>query len=334
MNLHSATSIETYPLQLSITAGKTSQSASNIQLTRFSPLTSLPWELQLEIISHLDVRAALQLRRTCQLYFRCLTREVMERAFTENRYITYDLLNCCVDCLIMPPTGHLVQDEFFRPGIWKSMCFRCWRVKRSPQYFNKPDRRIRFVDGREGRACIVCGWPIRHDVRHWSCARTLFSMNAILWMSSTGHFLYVLVITATICLYYTNAALVIIPIIINFLLAFASLCLLTSELVHHSKTSRMRLAVELASTLIWTPPIFYSIRQVVDGIISWNSYPIYIWLLFAAKLLCQALNLLGFLILAAEYDPRSSFLPDLSPRQKAFFMSCSFLARWAHAKYH
>ncbi|KAI1213914.1 uncharacterized protein F4807DRAFT_205429 [Annulohypoxylon truncatum] len=330
---------ETYELQLLRTSTRSSQFSwpSLIppieQPTEFSPLTFLPWEIQLLIISYLDVRAALQLRRTCRLYFHHLTVDVVERLFTENRYITFDLLNCCIDCLTMSHDGYLVQDEFFRPGTWRSMCFRCWRLKRSPDYFDRPNHHITFVNGREGYACTLCGWPIRHDKRHLSCIRTSALMNCMWWIISAGHFLYVLVITTMVWLDYANVTLVIIPAVLNFLLSFVSLALLTLDFVQHSNTTRIRLPLELVSTVIWTPPVFYTSREVFQGKTRWDSYPVYLWTLFVAKLLGHTLNLTGLLLTSAEYDPRSPFLPDLSVKQKVFLVTCSFLVHWARVKY-
>ncbi|KAI2462835.1 hypothetical protein F4781DRAFT_163493 [Annulohypoxylon bovei var. microspora] len=337
---HTATSAnKTNELPLYRTTTKASQLSwssgipSTIQLEEPSPLTSLPWELQLLIISHLDVRGALQLRRTCRLYFWYLTIEVIEQIFTENRYITFDLLNCCIDCFAIPSDGYLVQDDFYRRGIWKSMCFHCWRVKRSSHYYEKPNRRISYTNGRNGCACILCGWPIRHDTKHPSCKRALAIMNTMWWSFSIAHFLFALVVSTMVWLKYASVTVVIIPTVFNFLIAFVSLALLTMDLFRRSNTSRLRLPLELASTLIWTPPVFYTAREVFEGTATGASYPVFIWGLFLAKLVGHALNFVGFVLLSSGYDPRSPFLPDLSTKRRILYILSSFLAYWARSKY-
>ncbi|KAI0894993.1 hypothetical protein F4806DRAFT_104889 [Annulohypoxylon nitens] len=310
-----------------------SSMSSTMQRARLSPLTSLPWELQLMIISYLDVRGAIHLRKTCRLYYRYLTVPVIERLFTENRYINFDLLNCCIDCLSMPSRGCLVQDEYSRAGIWRSMCFRCWRVKRSPGFLKEPKHRLRYTDGREGYACLLCGWPIRHDKRHARCIRTVGITRSALVLLSTGNFVYVLMLTTMFWMNYPHDTMLVTPSVLNFVLSLFIVALLTTKYTYYVNTSYIRIPLELASTVIWTPPVLYCARGVSDGVVKWNSYPIYIWIIFSARMLGHILNWIGLAMLDLGYDPRSPFLPNLPRWKKVLFIFCSFLAWWAQAKY-
>ncbi|KAI1409799.1 hypothetical protein F5Y13DRAFT_88338 [Hypoxylon sp. FL1857] len=298
-----------------------------------SPLTSLPWELQLEIISHLNVRSALWLRQTCQLYFQHLSVEAIEKIFTEDGYITFDLLNCCIECLATPPIGYLIMDESRRQNAWRSLCFRCWRVKRSPDHHLKPNRTLSFVSGRNGRACKFCGWPVCFNVMHLSCRRMVLAMNGVWWGLSAVHFsLLIFTITAA-WINYAEVPAVIIPATLNFFMAFASLALLTLDMLQNSNTSNCRLCMELTSTLIWTPAVFHSASEISDGGASWTSYPVFICGLFAARLLTHAMNIVGFSILSSGYDTRSPSFPGLSFRKRALYVVYSFLVYWACVKY-
>ncbi|KAI1094970.1 hypothetical protein F5B19DRAFT_394023 [Rostrohypoxylon terebratum] len=357
MEPRSAISVHgSFELQISRAPVRSSLMLSTMRRAQFPPLTSLPWELQLIVISFLDVRGTLQLRKTCRLYYRYFTAPVIERLFTANQYITPDLLNCCIDCFAMPPHGRLVQDEYLRRGIWKSMCFRCWRSKRSPDFVKKPKYHIRFIDGRKGYACVLCGWPIRHDQRHVRCNKTIRLMNSALILLSGGYFTYVLMLATTIWMNYPSDTKIVAPSIVShawipsnlyrfvvasaanfrefvFVLSFLTLALHTMKYAYNIDTSHLRFPLEIASTVFWIPSVFHSVRAVSNGTVNWYSYPIYVWIIFSIRMLGHFLNLIGFTILRFGYDPRSPFVPNLSIRKRAVFMLYSLLAQWAQAKY-
>ncbi|KAI1142732.1 hypothetical protein F5Y05DRAFT_129377 [Hypoxylon sp. FL0543] len=310
-----------------------SQAQSTVNLGNTSPLIALPWELQLSIISHLDVRGALQLRQTCQLYFQHLTTEAVEKLFTEAGYITFDLLNCCIECFAMPPIGYLVLGESCRQNSWRSSCFRCWRVKRSSDYYLKPDRFITFVNGRTGHVCTFCGWPVCFNIMHPSCRRMVLAMKLVSWGLSVIHFSALILAITAAWIHYVEVPAVLIPATLNFFIAFGSLTLLTLDLLQDSNTTHSRLPMELTSTLLWMPAVVYAAQRISGGHASWNSYPAFICGLFTARLLTHALNVIGFGISSSGYDTRSPSLPGLSVCRRALYVVCSFLVYWASVKY-
>ncbi|KAI2613632.1 uncharacterized protein GGS25DRAFT_8154 [Hypoxylon fragiforme] len=297
-----------------------------------SRLAFLPWELQLMIISQLDVRAALNLRQTCRLYYQYLTPAVIQKIFTENGYITFDLLNCCNECLATPVIGYLVLDDSRQRDPWRSMCFRCWRVKRSPAFYSQPDTMVTFVNGRSGHVCVLCGWPVYVYTVHPPCRRMMLAIESV-WCGVSGLYFCIMVLAVAMAWSkYPDDSTVKYPVTFNFILSFAYLILLVLDLMELN-TSRWRLPLELFSTIVWMPTVFRMAQEIMDKGASWSFYPILVCGIFAANVVSHILHLIGVAILSYGYDSRSPAIPGLSITRKCLYILCSFMAYWARSKY-
>ncbi|KAI1374093.1 hypothetical protein F4677DRAFT_461664 [Hypoxylon crocopeplum] len=308
-------------------------SSAAVRSGGISPLTSMPWELQLMVLSQLDVKGALNLKKTCRIYFNYLTGKVIEKNNTENGYITFDLLNCCSLCLATPAIGDLVFDDSRRQDPWRSLCFKCWRVKCSPDYHRKPQCLIKFVNGRDGHVCTFCGWPSMSDKTHPSCRKKLLAINAV-WCTFSGFQFCLLALAVTVAwTSYPNVPQVVLPASLNFFVAFGYFTLFTLDATHQGVTSAHRMPLELLSTILWIPAIVYARKDIDRNEAAWSYYPAFVCAIFAASMLTYVLHAIGFALIFCGYDPRSHSIPGLSKKQKALYVVCSFLVYWAHAKY-
>ncbi|KAI2615693.1 hypothetical protein GGR54DRAFT_265250 [Hypoxylon sp. NC1633] len=328
---------------LELRSWKSSDARSELLLTRVVPavicedvtfpLRSLPWELQLVVVSHLNLRDVLRLRHTCRDYFHYLTSNVLRDFFSAEGLITFELLNCCIECLSMPTIGYLALDNTRPQETWRSMCFRCWRVKRSPIYRRTPYNPVSLVSGQTAHPCLFCGWPACNNEIHLPCRFMLLTLNTV-WCSMSGLYFFVHAMTVTTAwTYYTGVPAVLLPATINFFSAFTYFMLFSFDVLQATNTSHYRLPVELVSTVLWTPATFHASHEIADGRAHWVSYPGFVCGVFAVNLLTHILHLIGFCLPLIGYDPRSHALPDVSIRRKSLYVLCSFLVYWARAKY-
>ncbi|OTB15695.1 hypothetical protein K445DRAFT_22635 [Daldinia sp. EC12] len=142
-----------------------------IEPGKFSILASFPAELHLHTLSFLSLKDIIHLRRLCRHYYYYFTRDRIRRQFSNrDGEPDLELLQCCVECLRIFEQPLVLDDERWQ-SPWRSMCYRCFRVERSPAYHRDPSKSpaIRFTDGTNGRVCSWCGWP-EHNLRgHASC---------------------------------------------------------------------------------------------------------------------------------------------------------------------
>ncbi|KAI0843818.1 hypothetical protein F5Y00DRAFT_267791 [Daldinia vernicosa] len=139
----------------------------------FSLLASLPRELHLHIISFLRFEDVTRLRRTCRHYYYYFTRDRITKQFCRNGLPTPHLRGCCASCFRRSDFT-MVLDEVHWQSPWRSMCFECFRVERSPAYYDRrkstrKSTKITFADGESGHVCSYCGWPVYRERMHITC---------------------------------------------------------------------------------------------------------------------------------------------------------------------
>jgi hypothetical protein len=123
-------------------------------------LPSLPLELQFMILQHLDLSEHVRLRQVCRFYRHVISAEVLQAQFSS--YGQYDavLQGCCSECLTTPGLDRLILDVTREHDAWRSICFRCWRVKLTPNYQRKHGPLLELANGEYGYICHFCAWPV------------------------------------------------------------------------------------------------------------------------------------------------------------------------------
>lgn len=123
-------------------------------------LPSLPLELQLMILSRLDLPEIVGLRQVCQYYRNVITADFLQAHCTRWGQIDPVLQGCCSECLTMPGLGRLVLDVTRDHDAWRSICFRCWRTQLTPSYQRKHGPLLELANGEIGYICHFCAWPV------------------------------------------------------------------------------------------------------------------------------------------------------------------------------
>ncbi|KAH8194642.1 hypothetical protein TruAng_011187 [Truncatella angustata] len=129
-----------------------------------SGLPSLPLELQFMVLNHLNLPETVGLRQVCRFYRHVITPEVLQSRFSS--YGQYDavLQGCCSECLTTPGLDRLILDVTRDHDAWRSICFRCWRVKLTPDYQRKHGPLLELANGGIGYICHFCAWPVCGDI--------------------------------------------------------------------------------------------------------------------------------------------------------------------------
>jgi len=125
-----------------------------------SDLLSLPLELHYLIFAHLDLDGLLALRRTCRIYTRIITIDLVRQLFIQNGRASACLTACCNQCLCTPGLDRLVIDSALDSDAWRSVCFRCWGNRITQDYHLNPWPHITLANGGEGYVCHFCNWPV------------------------------------------------------------------------------------------------------------------------------------------------------------------------------
>ncbi|KAL7628661.1 hypothetical protein AAE478_000176 [Parahypoxylon ruwenzoriense] len=227
-------------------------SPTEINAGDISRLASLPWELQLLVMSHMKLRDILRLRKTCRLYYYYLTeRRHIMMLFAGHGWVDPDLLHCCVECFDMLAPRKLVLDEPSEGRLWRSMCLRCWRVKRNPEFYHLPERSVTFVDGSTGAICDFCDWPVSARKYHQTC-HLVKGCVITFWASMAAlYFPFVLGSIFAAIVGTPSDLLVLIPALATFLLMFACILLLSFKRTKKLNFMPFQLFVEVVSAVVW-----------------------------------------------------------------------------------
>lgn len=112
------------------------------------------------ILRDLDLKETVRLRQVCQFYRHVITPEVLEAQFTRYGQPDAILQGCCSECLTTPGLDRLILDVTREHDSWRSICFRCWRVKLTPDYQRKHGPLLELANGELGYICHFCAWPV------------------------------------------------------------------------------------------------------------------------------------------------------------------------------
>ncbi|KAH9902162.1 hypothetical protein F4778DRAFT_111325 [Xylariomycetidae sp. FL2044] len=309
-------------------------------------LNRLPFEIQLMIISELDVSSLLRLRQTCRLHLHYVTPDVVRKLFVpaaataadgvlSSQVPDPDLRGACRQCLGYPGLGKiLVETALDDP--WQSTCLRCWRIHLRTRDRGGRDRESRdalvvFASGQQGSVCRVCGWPCLGDRPSHRRCRFKAQVAVAVWFAlGFVQFSLTIVVAAAAWSNYDHIPVVMIPASVAFGLAIISVLLVWVQTVMASPRFLWNLVVELVSTALWVPPVYFTAVQTTNREeISLESFPIFACAVFASAFVIRLLNTAGYLLLYFDYDARNPYLPDLPASKKALYVSGTLLVLWA-----
>ncbi|KAI0475406.1 hypothetical protein GGR56DRAFT_512052 [Xylariaceae sp. FL0804] len=307
-------------------------------------LTSLPPELQLLVLSQLDLAELVQLRQTCRLFRLVITPELVRRQFTRDGRARPLLRGCCNACLCMPGLDRLIVDADLPPDAWRSICFRCWRARLGREYHLNPWPVVTFASGAQGYICQFCNWPVAAPARsggpgadaeskwlHASCKRRRHAVLATWMVMAFMQFGLGILGGVLAWTRYIHQPRVFIPATIDFglsilaVIAFVIRICTTTE-----KTYARALATEMVVATIRLPPVTYTLRETVIKRLQVGLLPKFGFGVFLINLVFRLLDFMGHALLNCGYDPRKLFLAGLSWRKKLLFGFCTFMVWFAY----
>ncbi|KAI1767007.1 hypothetical protein GGR53DRAFT_518632 [Hypoxylon sp. FL1150] len=301
-------------------------------------LASLPLELQLLILSYLDLHSLVTLRQTCPLYRQVITADFLYRKFSENGQCNPVLQGCCTECLCMPGLDRLIVDTSRLRHEWRSMCFRCWRDKVSRGSSRKPWPLVEMANGDYGYICHFCTWPVhsgasnsRIKQMHAPCrVRRLVVVISWLIMAIIQFGLGMLAAILAWTM-FRNQSMVLIPASIDFGMAVVALIIFTIRVGTKNELTYTRaLATELVITFIRIPPVTYTAREtIISETTQGGPLPKFGFGVFLINLVFRILDMIGYTLLNCGYDPRNIFLGGLSLRSKLLYGFCTFMVWFA-----
>ncbi|KAK8005411.1 hypothetical protein PG990_011448 [Apiospora arundinis] len=252
-------------------------------------MTSLPMELQLEILSHVDLPGLVQLRRTSRLYRSVLiTRGYLVRRFfipgdRAGIYSISSLKYCCSHCLTMPPASRLlvpprdvndIPDDIDNDNLeelhgwwsWDTLCYRCWRKRLAPPSKCRAGQVLYQVEnGFSLYICQFCGWPIRkYTPMHKGCDTRRFWMRFVWFLLGVVQFAAGVFGAIAAWGVYEDDPRIKIPSSINFGLLFVSWITVGFHLGFKEGFYKWPLALEFVQAVLWLPPLIANAQWKCD----------------------------------------------------------------------
>lgn len=297
-----------------------------------SGLPALPLELQYMILNHLDLSETVRLRQVCRFYRHMITPDVLSKQFSS--YGQYDavLQGCCSECLTTPGLGRLILDVTREHDAWRSICFRCWRVKLTPDYQRKHGPLLELANGEYGYICHFCAWPVcggnsegNQELLHGPC-RVKRLLATVTWfvmaIIQVGLGVLALVLAVTM---YRKVSTVLIPTTIDFGLSVVALTLfIIRTCAHDEQKYTYALAAELMMTIVRIPPVCYTARETIQTT-AVGPMPRFALGIFLLNLIFRFVDTIGYTLLYFGYDPRKMFLAGLSWQQQTLYTTATFI---------
>ncbi|KAK7917269.1 hypothetical protein PG985_010877 [Apiospora marii] len=310
------------PHTTAVAAATTSNSGSSRRASPLpsnaSRLTSLPMELQLEILSYVDLRGLIQLRRTSRLYRSVITRDYLVRRFAadSNGNGNGPLKYCCSQCLTMPPVEFLLlalnhSGEGSGSGSNNAMslssetlCHRCWRPRLGPP---SDERRgggdPHSIDGQWPLAiCPFCGWPMAGSRSHHpGCYTRRFCLLVVWFVLGLAQFA------------------------VGVFGAVASWSVYEDD-------PRIKIPSSVSTSFLLFPWGIYNSNaqwECDPYFLVCDSFPKTSLVVYIVNFIFRFLNTVGYAMLAYDYDFRNLFLPDLPVGKKSLYAFAACLVWWA-----
>ncbi|KAI1840841.1 hypothetical protein JX266_012989 [Neoarthrinium moseri] len=313
-------------------------------------LNLIPLELQLLVISHLDVANTARLRQVCRFYRQLVTPDFVAKQFIRDGAQDPELQWFCTACLARPSRARLMLDEARAECPWRSLCFRCFRARGGlRRHEREHGRTVLLVPGGPQASvvavpCRFCGWllapggpaPAPERPAHRPC-RVKIRLVSWAWIL-LGVLQLVLGFMGAVAAWsnYEEMREIYIPGTLNFALMWVSLIVVGLQKVHIRrwkitiKPWLIPFTLESAMTIIWLPPLIANARDLAPMVeTSMDTFPVFSLAVFAANFGFRLFNSIGYALLFFDFDPRDVYLPDLSAAQKLLRAGCTFMIYWA-----
>ncbi|KAH8682627.1 hypothetical protein BX600DRAFT_506205 [Xylariales sp. PMI_506] len=295
-------------------------------------MSTLPLEIRLMILDHLQLSDILRLRQVCHSYRHVITAEFVQQLFTRYGQPDAVLQGCCIECLMMPGVDRVLLDVNRGHGQWRSVCFNCWRSKVTANYQRKHGSLLELATGEYAYMCPFCAWPVNSvnpdgtaEIMHPQCRRKRFFATVVWFVMAiiqVGLGVLALVMSVTV---YRHVPTVLIPTMLDFGMSIIALTLfMIRSCTSDEQKYAYALSAELFMTIVRIPPVCYTARETVRspqlGVLPKFSLGV-----FLLNLILRYVDTLGYTLLYFGYDPRSMFRANLSRGQKYLYYMCTFI---------
>ncbi|KAL1835634.1 hypothetical protein VTJ49DRAFT_6301 [Mycothermus thermophilus] len=229
-------------------------------------LLSLPPEIALMILRHLDFADIIRLRRTCKQLRALANPKQVQYLFGADR-LRLQLLSHCRVCLRYDPSrSNLLSTNLMDLGYpLSSRCVKCAIEARDPRI--RVGKKIVLASADSVWVCRWCGFPIIEgaafgcEQMHRECYRryndVLFIFFILGWIQlSLG-----IVAAALAWRYYRHDILMFAPTVTNFILLWICLSFLVFR-GHWHRTYHYTLVLEFLILGLWIPPVYHVAREI------------------------------------------------------------------------
>ncbi|KAL2265108.1 hypothetical protein VTJ83DRAFT_6208 [Remersonia thermophila] len=270
-------------------------------------LLSLPPEIFLMILRHLDFADIVRLRWTCKQLRALASPKQVQSLFGADR-LRMQLLSHCRVCLRYDPCrSSLLSTNLMDLGYpLSSRCVDCAIEARDPRI--RVGKKIVLANADSVWVCRWCGFPITEgaaygcEQMHRECYKhyndVLFAFFVLGWIQlSLG-----IVASALAWRYYRHDVLVFAPTVTNFLLLWICLSFLVFR-GHWHRTYHYTLILESLILGLWIPPVYHIAREIA-GNTGPGSIPASAkatLAMFVLNMLFRLLNLLGNVLLVSGF---------------------------------
>lgn len=278
-------------------------------ITRPLTLATLPIELQLHIIRQMPFGDIQRLRKTCRHFYALGSRDMLQVTLGKSA-LDQQLLAHCSKCLLYDPDRiNLLRAEPGDAWPFTAKCIGCalhtrdWRLSRRTMGF-----KVTMADATECWVCRWCSEPVisgqaqGHAQFHRLCWQKYNLHLVLFFLAGLGQFCAGVVASALAWRYWRGDRMVWGPATANFILMWFVLFMLLLR-GNQFRTYGVLFLFELTMLCLWIPPI-YAIAKAWDATpaedVEHSTRATAIFIAF--NMISRLLNVLGNIILWAEYD--------------------------------
>ncbi|KAK0625847.1 hypothetical protein B0T14DRAFT_387916, partial [Immersiella caudata] len=303
-------------------------------------LLTLPPELLLQILTHLDFASLTHLRRTCHA-LRALTSPHTLRTLLGPSTFQSLILTSCKTCLLTCPSGTNIilpspGDEGYPLA---SQCIKCSLASKDARL--TVEKRAPLGNFEVVNGCRWCGWPVveartgRHGEHfHEKCAREYH--QRLFWFFVMGWVQLGLGVTgaAMAWRWFRGVGMVFGPTVTSFLMLWICIFSLILRAKNTKRRVQVTMFIETAILGLWIPPVYYLAKQMwVANNVEGDPIPrssIAALTMWALNMLFRFLNVLGNLIVLSGYEMTRRHRPNPGIWRKMAHPLLSRLVFWTY----